>query len=306
MPSETRRFGSVRPSTVRHAVLVLGLALPLPPSIAAQQATLVLDTLAAASHKVADIPFEPGEEMRFKLRASIFGGGKAHMTVGPVETLRGHETFPVVWQIQGSALGIGLSDKFYSWMDTETLVSRRFVKDQETLGRKRYREYDFYPEKRLVHRIDYDTTFALPTSLPLDDISFVYFARTLPLEVGETHTLNRFYKDDGNPVILNVLRKDSTEVPAGVFPTIVVQPIIRTSGLFGEGGEAEIHFSDDERRLVVYMRADLGALLPTLEMELESVVSGTSGKIGAGAGDPAATAGGASSRPAAKRTGAPR
>ncbi len=271
-----RRSG--RPSALRSGILFASLVLAVPQPGAAQQTLLVLDSLAAESHKIADIPFARGEEMRYTLRAGIFGGGEAHMTVGQIDTVNGFPTYPVEWRIEGSALGIGINEKFSSWLDRETLVSRRFVKDQHTAGRKRYREYEFHPEERLVHRIDYDTTWALQTALPLDDISFVYFARTLPLEIGETYTFNRFYKDDGNPVILRILRKDRIEVPAGAFNTIVVQPIIRTSGLFAEGGEAEIHFSDDERRLVVYMRADMGFLLPTLEMKLAAVERGGTGE----------------------------
>lgn len=261
------RLRRIVPRTAVIIAAALALADPAPGS--AQQATLVLDSLTAESHKVRSVPFAPGEEMRFSLRAGILGGGEARMTVGDVDTLNGFSTYPVEWRIEASALGFGMDEKFHSWLDTESLVSRRFVKDQHTAGRKRYREFDFYPEQRLVRRIDYDTTFALPTALPLDDISFVYFARTLPLEVGETYSFSRFYKDDGNPIILKVLRRDRMEVPAGTFNTIVVQPILPDNKLFASGAEAEIHFSDDERRLVVFMRADLGILFPAIEMKLE-------------------------------------
>jgi len=44
-------------------------------------------------------------------------------------------------------------------------------------------------------------------------------------------------------------------VPAGRFPTIVVRPTIKTSGLFGEGGEAELHFSDDAYHTLVQLRS---------------------------------------------------
>ena len=252
------------------AIVAAALALAGPVSGSAQQGTLVLDSLTVGSHKVGSVPFAPGEEMRFTLRAGILGGGRAQMTVGEIDTLHGFSTYPVEWRIEASALGFGMNEKFYSWLDTESLITRRFVKDQDTAGRKRYREFDFHPEQRLVHRIDYDTTFALPTALPLDDISFVYFARTLPLEVGETYTFSRFYKDEGNPIILKVLRKDRMEVPAGTFNTVVVQPILRDNKLFASGAEAEIHFSDDDRRLVVFMRADLGFVWPTIEMKLEA------------------------------------
>jgi hypothetical protein len=57
-------------------------------------------------------------------------------------------------------------------------------------------------------------------------------------------------------------------VPAGEFNTIVVQPIIRSSGMWSEGGEAEIHFSDDDLRIVVYMKADVPNFPGSLSLHL--------------------------------------
>ena len=107
----------------------------------------------------------------------------------------------------------------------------------------------------------------------MDDISFVYYIRSLPLEVGKTYTLNRYFKQDGNPVTIQVLRKDRREVPAGEFETIVVKPIIQTDGLFGEGGNAEIHFSDDERRLLVYLRSEI-PVVGSITLHLERIQEG--------------------------------
>ena len=78
---------------------------------------------------------------------------------------------------------------------------------------------------------------------------------------------NRYFKKEGNPVVIKVLRKEVKEVPAGTFNTIVIQPIIQTSGLFSEGGEAELYFTDDEDRFLVYMRTKLPIFSMTLHLE---------------------------------------
>ena len=64
------------------------------------------------------------------------------------------------------------------------------------------------------------------------------------------------------------------EVPAGTFPTTVVQPIIRSSGLFGEGGKAELYFSDDPRRLLVLMESDI-PLVGRLSLHLRKIIEGS-------------------------------
>ena len=235
--------------------------------VAQNHTPIVLESVAPDDNRIEHVPFGPGERLRYKVKAGIFSIGEGRMTVGPMDSVHGHQTYSVEWHIKGGVPFYSMDSKFKTWMDVETLVSRRFLKDQHEGGRKRYREYEFYPEARQWQRIDYDTTGTMPTTLPLDEVSFVYFARTLPLEVGDRYTFNRFFLDRGNPVILDVVRKDEREVGAGKFRTIVVRPTIRTSGLFGKGGEAEIHFSDDERRLVVYMKSRLPGMNLTLHLE---------------------------------------
>jgi hypothetical protein len=113
----------------------------------------------------------------------------------------------------------------------------------------------------------------LPTDEPLDDVSFLYFARTIPLEVGQTYTFYRYYKESGNPVVLKVLRREKVRVPLGEFDTIVIQPVVRAGGLFGEGGEAEVYLTDDSRRLLVQLRSKV-PVLGYLNLELVSYERG--------------------------------
>ncbi|HSR43373.1 MAG TPA: DUF3108 domain-containing protein, partial [Longimicrobiales bacterium] len=59
----------------------------------------------------------------------------------------------------------------------------------------------------------------------------------------------------------------------GTFETVVVQPVIRTSGLFSEGGEAELYLTDDESRHLVYLRSKL-PLVGSLSLHLTSLRQG--------------------------------
>ena len=104
--------------------------------------------------------------------------------------------------------------------------------------------------------------------------------RKRPLEVGATYEFNRYFKDDGNPVTVKVLRREKVTVPAGTFNTVVVQPIIRTGGLFGEGGEAEVYFTDDWRRILVKMTSKV-PVIGRLGLRLVSYESGRPARGGA-------------------------
>ena len=260
-------------------VAVLGILAAAPlPGVAAQQGTLVRERLTPLGSQVGTVPFHPGEELKYSLRARGFGGGEAVMRVGQFDTVNGSRTLPLEFLIEARAWGgvFKLNDKIYSWMDPARGISLRFVKDQK--HGERYREYEFFPEDLRAHRLDHDTTWTLPSALPLDDLSFVYFARTLPLEVGDSHTFHRYFKESGNPITITVLRKDTIETPAGAFNTIVVQPVLPESSLFPRSAKAEIHFSDDDRRLVVYMRVT--RYLVPLTMELTEFTPGVSSARG--------------------------
>jgi len=261
MKSRLRRSGGHLWRTPALGAALLG-GLVMAPAVAAEfsgaaQAQRLTDLPMAERVAVpAATPFGPGERMNYQVKLGMASVGNGHMEVHGIESIRGSRAYHVSMGIRGGIRFVARVDNlFESWMDVETLASHRFIQDQDELRTQRHRQFDFYHAARRFVRADGEESGDMITDRPLDDISFVYYARTLPLVVGETYTLNHYFRPDRNPVILRVLRKDRIQVPAGTFNTIVVQPIIKTRGLFSEGGEAEIHFSDDNRRLMVYMHS---------------------------------------------------
>jgi catechol 2,3-dioxygenase-like lactoylglutathione lyase family enzyme len=221
----------------------------------------------------APVPFGPGEKLSYRITYGILGKrGNASTEVVGVEDVRGNPSYHLSFRMKGGALGFGLDDHQESWLDVDELYSHRFKQDLNQTTYERLRTLDFYPDERVWRRVESVDSGALATDMPLDDVSFLYWARTLPLEVGETYEFRRYYKEAGNPVILKVLRRETVTVPAGTFNTIVVQPLIRTSGLFGDGGRAEVYFTDDDRRLIVLLHTRMS--IGTLKLQLERYTPG--------------------------------
>ena len=189
------------------------------------------------------------------------------MEVLGITEVNGHDTYHTRLHIRGGIPLARVDTRMDSWVDVDGLFSRRYEEDKHEIRYKRHRIYDFYPESRSYRMRASGEVGSLPTDEPLDDLAFLYYARTLPLRVGDSYTINRYFKEDGNPVVLNVLRRETITVPAGTFNTVVVQPIIKTDGLFGEGGEAEVYFTDDERRILVYLRSKV-PLVGSLNLSL--------------------------------------
>ncbi|NNM06864.1 MAG: DUF3108 domain-containing protein [Gemmatimonadetes bacterium] len=234
----------------------------------------LMDSVSTKIDPPMAVPFGPGELLEYDVKLGFLGKrGEGFMTVGDLETVRGRTSYRVTMAYAGGLWPAKVRDRFDSWIDVANLVTLRSVEDTKQLNRERFKHFEFFPDTRTWERQDNGNSGEMPTSEPLDQISFFYFIRTLRLEVGEEYSFDRYYKESGNPVVLRVLRRDTVEVPAGTFPTIVVQPIIRSSGLFGEGGKAELYFSDDPRRLLVLMESDI-PLVGRLSLHLRTITEG--------------------------------
>lgn len=254
----------------RH-VLVLAAVTLLPQHISAQGARTPRPGVAARAG-FAPVPFAVGEQLNFRLEVKWFfisGSGTASMAVAALDTVRGNPAYRLDFRTRGSIAVFKINDRQRSWLDARELFAHRFEQKLDQTGYSRDKTYEFLPdEMRFVNLANPVDSGALASALPLDDVSFIYFVRTLPLKVGDVYTEARYFKADGNPVTVRVLRTERITVPAGTFDAVVVQPIIRTQGLFSEGGEAEVWFSNDARHIPLKVRAKVS--IATLTMELQS------------------------------------
>ncbi len=258
----------------------LFLATLMLPSAVAGQDTVgvtdpVTDSLAALYPTVewaAPVPFGPGERMSYRVEMLWFDVGEGHMSVLGIDTVQGQETYRAAMGYDAGAIGFSARDTFTTFFDIGTLQSWRFVKKYNG-SYTSSRHYEMLPGEGIWRDEDREPDHdehsgELGSALPLDDISFIYFLRQMDLEVGRTYTLSRYFKQDGNPVVIKVLRRERRKVDAGEFDCIVVQPIVKTDGIFSEGGKAEIYLSDDERRVMVYMKTNIPRVPGALELYL--------------------------------------
>ena len=63
-------------------------------------------------------------------------------------------------------------------------------------------------------------------------------------------------------------------MPAGRFATIVLQPTIKTNGIFSKDGHAEIWLSDDDHRILVQLQTRFAKVI-SLGLQLKKVTYGT-------------------------------
>jgi hypothetical protein len=214
-------------------------------------------TATGATTTPVSRPFVPGERLSYDVYFGAIKVGTGSMEVRGIDTVRGRPAYHTAFSLNGGIPFYKVDDVFESWFATDDLASLRFNQDQNEGTKERQHRYEIYPERRTYDDLSDQEPEQPSVADPLDDGSFVYFVRTVPLEVGRTYEFQRYFKPDRNPVTIRVERRERVKVPAGTFDAIVIQPVIKTKGVFSESGHAELWISDDDRRVILQMKSQL-------------------------------------------------
>jgi hypothetical protein len=217
--------------------------------------TIVVAAALAGAAPPATHPFEVGELAVYEVKFGSIRAGTGRMEVLGRDTIRGSEVLHARFSLNGGVPLFRVKDRFESWFDATSLASYRFHQQIDEGRYEKERRFEIHPDLGVY--IENETDTAATSQLPLDDASFLYFIRTVPLEVGQTYSYDRYFKPDRNPVTVRVLRRERVKVPAGEFDTVVLQPVIKARGIFSDKGQAELWISDDDRRLMVQMKSKM-------------------------------------------------
>ncbi len=234
----------------------------------ASGADLVAQSDSDSRSSRAPVPFGVGERLDYEARLSGIRVGAGFMEVGRLDSIRGREAWHTSFGIRGGLAFFRVNDRYESWFDARTMQSLRYVQQIDQGSYERERLFEMFPERRTFTEGG-GGEHQPSVADPLDDGSFLYFLRTIPLEVGKTYEFNRYFRPDRNPVRVTVLRRERVRVPAGTFDAIVVRPTIKTRGIFSEGGRAEVWFADDSTRRMLQMKSRLS--FGSLSLQLRGV-----------------------------------
>jgi hypothetical protein len=243
--------------------------------IAAVALAILTGIGSAAAPAAMDHPFGVGEKLVFDVRFGPVKVGTSTMEVREISHIRGRAAYKTYFRVQGGTFFYKVDDVLQSWIDTETLSSLRFVQTLQEGSRNRERHFEIYPDRSVYVEATKSPEEHPSVSRPLDDASFLYFIRTIPLEVGRSYEFNQYFRPDRNPVKIRVLRRERIVVPAGTFNAIVVRPTIKAKGIFAEDGQAEMWLSDDDRRMILQLKTKVS--FGSLNLFLRSYTPARSG-----------------------------
>ncbi|PYO92919.1 MAG: hypothetical protein DMD62_11755 [Gemmatimonadetes bacterium] len=220
-----------------------------------------------AVHPVPAVTFPVGERFSYNAKYGVFNVGSAAMEVMGIDTVHGVETVHIRFRISGGAFWYHLDQTIESWVGRYDFRSRRFSTVQDERDKHRERRYDIYPDSGFYREEGKDTTFATVLE-PLDDAAFLYWIRTVQLEVGKRYEYARYFRPDRNPVIIEVLGRERVSVAGKKWRALVVRPRIpQGRGIFAEKSETHIWLSDDPQRIVLAIQSNFSFGQVTLKLK---------------------------------------
>lgn len=253
--------------------LALSLAFPLSSGGLWAQSTANENGVSAARLPAGAlaVPFGVGEKLEYDVKFGSLRVGGGSMEVREITEVRGQPVWHTMFTIKGGIPLYRVNDTYESWFDVNNFNSLRYHQDIDEGSYERKRRYEIFPERGMMRE---EGKPEEPTvAEPLDEGSFLYFVRTIPLEIGKTYEYSRYFKAQGNPVRIKVVRRETVTVPAGSFNTVVLQPTFQTKGIFSQNGKAEVWITEDSRRIMVQMKSKLS--FGSLNLYLRAVSIGS-------------------------------
>lgn len=214
------------------------------------------------------LPFSVGERFVYRVRVGKMGTiGSGEMKVEGPATVRGRAAMLLRFDFSSRVGPVRVEDRTRSWLDPARMASLRFEKSERHPLSTKEQDVEIFPGERRWRDAD-GKSGTTPTDAPLDELSFLYFIRTLPLEPGADHAFDRFYEAGRNPVAVRVLGRETISSPAGEFATVVVEMRVKDPERYGGHGTIRLYLSDDARRLPVRIESAVpvfGTMVLTLE-----------------------------------------
>jgi hypothetical protein len=245
------------------ALLVLLLLLLAAAPLRAQAAT---DAPA-----VRDLPFAIGERLEYGVRVGGMGtiGTGVMWIEGPVE-VRGRDVWLLRFDFQAGRGPLKAIDRTRSWIDPRRMAVLRFSKEERHPLSRHAESVELFPETRSWSEAGRGAGVST-TDAPLDELSFLYFLRTIPLDADTALRFDRHFDAARNPTSVRVVGREVLKTEAGEFATVVLEMRVRDPRRYRGDGVIRVHLSDDADRIPVRIESRMpvvGAAVMTLRARI--------------------------------------
>jgi hypothetical protein len=221
-------------------------------------AALALPAIATdtSAQQPVDLPFAPGEKFEYAGRVHVGVSVRASFRVEGPSELRGVTVWTLHSDVEGKVGFVRASNRAVSWLDPLHMSALRYTSRERHLFSKTDDDVNiFASEKRWS--AEGGAEGPLVSDAPLDELSFLYFLRTLPLADEAELTVSRHFDAVRNPTIVRVVGREDVDVGAGRFHAVIVEMRVRDARRYKGEGVIRIHLSDDSCRLILRLESNM-------------------------------------------------
>jgi len=213
------------------------------------------------------LPFGSGEILEYELAYGIVKVGRARLETVEQGRLRGR----AVLQIRSRGKSLKWVDAIYpvrdevlSWLDLDSLLSLRFVKNLHEGSYAKETEADYFHEEGVARYADGTTAELVAGSQ--DILTALYLIRSLPLEPGMSLRIPVHDNRKNYPLRVLVRGRETVSTALGEMPCLVLEPYLESGGIFKSEGKMLVYLSEDALRVPVLLRAraPVGSFTSTL------------------------------------------
>jgi hypothetical protein len=246
-----------------RATLVLGAAAlgamalvrpPLATPALAQQAIPLAAVRPAVEPRqgaAAALPFFAGERLEYRVRVARMGDiGQVTMRVDGPEAVRGVETLVLHFDFTARVGPVRAEDRTASWLDPQRMRALRFQKRERHPLARHDEAVELDPDRRRWTDAE-GRVGESPTDRPLDELSFMYFVRTLPLAADTAFDVSRHFDPERSPTSVRVVGRRIVATAAGTFNTVRLELRVRDPRRYKGEGVIRLDVTDDECRIPV-------------------------------------------------------
>jgi Protein of unknown function (DUF3108) len=221
--------------------------------------TPLLAHAALLAHLAAPFPFAVGEKLTYDAVLGYFPVGTATAAVTGMTRERGKESFVFALTGEGGPPGIRVRYEMTSWVGTARFSSLQFHRKTVQGTRVKEERFEIVPDSGR-YRMEGGTQDWVTPQDALDELGFLYYLRTIPLEVGKSYSINRYFMTGYNPIQVRVTGREPLRLYDGrTVPCLAVEVSSR-------GTTMAVRFTDDGRRLPVQLDVPLPYGSVTLEL----------------------------------------
>jgi hypothetical protein len=233
-------------------------------------AAQLLAQAALLTRLAAPYPFTVGETLRYEAKLGYFPVGTASVSVARLVRERGAEAFEFAMTGQGGPPGWRVSYDLTSRVGTARFHSLRFHRRLVQGGKVDEHGYIIVPDSARYREEGIPGDWVAPSE-PLDELAFLYYLRAAPLQVGQSYSLERYFKTGYNPVEVLVTGRESVAMPRGGSASCLALRVT------SRGATMRVWLTDDKRRLPAQLEIPLqfGSVMLSL---VEQQGSGAAGQ----------------------------